>query len=113
MSGGGADLPHYHAGRPSGADVEIGPVQTLDDIWSGDVEEFVAPLEVVAAEVVSGEFLGLEPRAGCAVENDGPPEVLRLFLDDPEPIVAAHEDVGGDLFANAVAGAEVLIDPNH
>jgi hypothetical protein len=39
--------------------------------------------------------------------------VLGLFLDDPKTVVATNEDVGGDLLADSVAGAEVLIDPNH
>jgi alkaline phosphatase D len=39
--------------------------------------------------------------------------VAGLLLDDPESIVAADEDVRADLRADAVAGAEILIDPDH
>src|SRR3546814_9123129 len=35
-----------------------------------------------------------------------------FFLHHPETIVAGLEDVGGDLRADSVPGAQVLIDPN-
>src|SRR5581483_5560032 len=49
-----------------------------------------------------GETLGA---AGIA-------EDLAALLDVREAVVEQREDVGRDLFAEAVAGAEVLVDPD-
>ena len=39
-------------------------------------------------------------------------ENLRPFLDVREPVVEQGEHVGRDLLAEAVAGAQVLVDPD-
>jgi len=48
-----------------------------------------------------------------AIEDHRPPEVLAFLFDYPETVITSHEHVGCDLLAYPVAGAEVLIDPNH
>ena len=39
-------------------------------------------------------------------------EDLAAFLHVGQAVVEEGEDVGGDLFAEAVAGAEILVDPD-
>ena len=48
-----------------------------------------------------------------AVEDDRRTEVRCLFLDDPEPVVAADEHVGADLRTDAITRAQILVDPHH
>jgi alkaline phosphatase D len=40
-------------------------------------------------------------------------EVAGLLLHHPQPIVTADENVRADLRADAVTGAEILVDPDH
>ena len=48
-----------------------------------------------------------------AVEDNRRAEVAGLFFDHPQSVVTADEDVRADLRADAVAGAEILVDPDH
>jgi len=51
-------------------------------------------------------------RTILAVKENGFAEMLGLFLDDPQAVASLGEDVRGDLLADSVAGAEILIYPN-
>ena len=51
------------------ADLEIRGVELSDDIGSGDGEQFVAPLEVVTAEILGGEPALLDTGAHATVED--------------------------------------------
>ncbi len=53
-----------------GAHLEVRGVQGADDVGPGDAQVLVAPLERVAAEVVRGEVLALQPGTGGAVVDD-------------------------------------------
>src|SRR4029077_18009164 len=62
---------------------------------------------------------GLDDRVGHAVGEvrealgaAGVGEDLGAFLDVGEAVVEQREDVGRDLFAQAVAGAQILVDPD-
>jgi hypothetical protein len=48
-------------------------------------------------------------RPGVALRRG---EDLVAFLHVRQPVVEQREHVGGDLFAETVAGAEILIDPD-
>ena len=56
--------------------------------------------------------LGAVSRALFAVKQDGFSEVFGLFFDDPEAVAALGEDIRSDLLADAIAGTQILIDPN-
>src|SRR6056297_26916 len=47
------------------------------------------------------------------VEHDRLAEVRGFLLHHPEAVVTSDEHVGADLRTDAVAGAEVLVDPDH
>src|SRR4051812_39501947 len=71
-------------------------------------------------DALAGAFLGGLDRCFFHAGRDvGEPfrptrvgEDLRAFLDVREAIVEQREDIGGDLFAEPVAGAQILVDPH-
>ena len=47
-------------------------MQRLHGVGTGHDEQFIAPFQGAAAEVVGGEVLSLQVRSGCAVEYQHP-----------------------------------------
>ena len=70
------------------AHLEIGGVELADDVGAGHGEQFVAALEVLAAEVVGGETAELDAGTHAAVEDH---DALARCIE--ETVRAAH---GGD-----------------
>ena len=52
------------------ADLEVGGVEFADDVRSGDGQQFVAALEIIATEVLGGEAAQLDAGSHAAVEDD-------------------------------------------
>jgi hypothetical protein len=53
------------------------------------------------------------PITVAAIEVDGLAENGRFLFDGSQTIVATVKHVGCDLLANPIAGAQILIDPDH
>src|SRR5262245_44446293 len=78
------------------------------------------PLLDLDEDALAGALLGgLDGRFFLTRRHDGEAfgaawitEDLVAFLDIGEAVVEEGEDVGGDLFAEPVAGAEILVDPD-
>ena len=71
--------------------------------------------DALAGALLGGLDDGVEHVVGEAGETLGAARVgedLVAFLDVGEAVVEQGEDGGGDLLAEAVAGAEILVDPD-